>query len=557
MVDAVPAFESITSLSARMRAGRLSPVGCVEALLARIDALDGRLHSFIRLLPERALAQAHAAESALKSGAELGMLYGIPYAAKDLFDVKGVPTTAGTRFGYGRMVQQGNSGSLFRDNLPNSSNTVFLALTHNCASGGGAVNFASITLRENTQSQVAITWNGSNQAIEIRSGGSGGTLVATYPTAFSAGQWNHWQVKLVIHNTAGEVHIRKNGDTADTFVATGINTRGGTTNNFINGISFSKDAGIGNLTSWDDLLMYDNSGAAPNDWVGDIRSYALLPTANTAQKDFVSNPSTFNVLTTTGSTGSRVANALYVSAAFVPGLDGPLTKVTLKLLANMTGNLNACLYDNTNLGNAGNVLATGTAVNNPVTGLVDITFPTPATVLPATNYRIGLLADAGFSTDGAGGDPNWFSKAGVTYAGGFPANPSGMSAFTNMFFLQGTVANPANYSSVNEQTPNSDTSFVYSSTVGATDIYAMADLPTTPLNIVMLQASVIMRKSDTATRFGQMVFKSGGTTDLSPSVVQGTSYGGLLKMYPLDPNTGALWTTAAVNALQLGMKVSA
>ena len=97
MVDAVPAFESITSLSARMRAGRLSPVACVEALLARIDALDGRLHSFIRLLPERALAQAHAAESALKSGAELGMLHGIPYAAKDLFDVKGVPTTAGTR----------------------------------------------------------------------------------------------------------------------------------------------------------------------------------------------------------------------------------------------------------------------------------------------------------------------------------------------------------------------------------------------------------------------------------------------------------------------------
>jgi aspartyl-tRNA(Asn)/glutamyl-tRNA(Gln) amidotransferase subunit A len=97
MADAVPAFESITSLSARMRAGRLSPVTCVEAFLGRIDALDGRLHAFLRLLPERALAQAHAAESALKSGAELGMLSGIAYAAKDLFDVKGVPTTAGTR----------------------------------------------------------------------------------------------------------------------------------------------------------------------------------------------------------------------------------------------------------------------------------------------------------------------------------------------------------------------------------------------------------------------------------------------------------------------------
>jgi aspartyl-tRNA(Asn)/glutamyl-tRNA(Gln) amidotransferase subunit A len=65
--------------------------------LARIAALDERLHAFIRVMPERALAQAQAAESALKSGAELGFLHGIPYAAKDLFDVKGVPTTAGTR----------------------------------------------------------------------------------------------------------------------------------------------------------------------------------------------------------------------------------------------------------------------------------------------------------------------------------------------------------------------------------------------------------------------------------------------------------------------------
>jgi aspartyl-tRNA(Asn)/glutamyl-tRNA(Gln) amidotransferase subunit A len=90
-------LEPITSLAARFRAGQLSPVTCAEALLSRIAALDERLHAFIRLMPERALAQAQAAESALKSGADPGPLLGIPYAAKDLFDVKGVPTTAGTR----------------------------------------------------------------------------------------------------------------------------------------------------------------------------------------------------------------------------------------------------------------------------------------------------------------------------------------------------------------------------------------------------------------------------------------------------------------------------
>jgi len=96
MANPAPAFESITSLSAKIRAGELSPVTLAEAMLERIRALDG-LRSFIRVTPERALAQARAAESAWKSGAELSPLHGIPYAAKDLFDVKGLPTMAGTR----------------------------------------------------------------------------------------------------------------------------------------------------------------------------------------------------------------------------------------------------------------------------------------------------------------------------------------------------------------------------------------------------------------------------------------------------------------------------
>ena len=96
MSDTEAAFESIASLSARIGSGRLSPVKYTEELLGRIAALDERLRSFIRIMPERALAQARAAESAMKSGAGLGILHGIPYAAKDLFDVKGTPTTAGT-----------------------------------------------------------------------------------------------------------------------------------------------------------------------------------------------------------------------------------------------------------------------------------------------------------------------------------------------------------------------------------------------------------------------------------------------------------------------------
>lgn len=96
MSDSTLAYESISSLSSRIATGSTSPVKVAEELLSRIDALDGKLHAFIRIMPEQALAQARAAEQAKKNGANPGPLNGIPYAAKDLFDVKGVPTTAGT-----------------------------------------------------------------------------------------------------------------------------------------------------------------------------------------------------------------------------------------------------------------------------------------------------------------------------------------------------------------------------------------------------------------------------------------------------------------------------
>ena len=90
-------FQSLTELSRRLREGELGPVALTEHFLGRIEALDDRLHAFRLVLPDRALAQARAAETALRAGIDLGPLHGIPYAAKDLFDVKGVPTTAGTR----------------------------------------------------------------------------------------------------------------------------------------------------------------------------------------------------------------------------------------------------------------------------------------------------------------------------------------------------------------------------------------------------------------------------------------------------------------------------
>src|SRR6185295_14788988 len=134
MTNTAIAFESIGSLADRIGSGRLSPVTVAEELLQRIEAIDGRLRSFIRVTPERALAQARAAESALKGGAALGILHGIPYAAKDLFDVKGFPMTAGTRLLAKRIAAQDSTAV----HKLESAGMVLLGKTHTVQFAYGA-----------------------------------------------------------------------------------------------------------------------------------------------------------------------------------------------------------------------------------------------------------------------------------------------------------------------------------------------------------------------------------------------------------------------------------
>jgi aspartyl-tRNA(Asn)/glutamyl-tRNA(Gln) amidotransferase subunit A len=85
----------IAELGRRYRARELSPVDVATAHLARIDRLDKRLNSYITLTPDRALADARAAEIAWQRG-DAGPLAGVPIAYKDLYATRGVRTTAGS-----------------------------------------------------------------------------------------------------------------------------------------------------------------------------------------------------------------------------------------------------------------------------------------------------------------------------------------------------------------------------------------------------------------------------------------------------------------------------
>ena len=88
-----PAFLTIAELGRLFDQRELSPVEVTRSLLDRIAAHDGKLHSFIRVTPEVALAEAQAAERELMAGRRRGPLHGIPYALKDIVETAGIATT--------------------------------------------------------------------------------------------------------------------------------------------------------------------------------------------------------------------------------------------------------------------------------------------------------------------------------------------------------------------------------------------------------------------------------------------------------------------------------
>ena len=88
-------YLSAGQLSRLIQKKELSPVEVVEAHLARIDALEPTLNSFITLLPDQALAAARQAEQDIQAGQYRGPLHGIPLGLKDMIYVKGVRNTSG------------------------------------------------------------------------------------------------------------------------------------------------------------------------------------------------------------------------------------------------------------------------------------------------------------------------------------------------------------------------------------------------------------------------------------------------------------------------------
>jgi len=88
---------SAVEIMRAVTAGRMSALSVTEAALARIARHDPILNSFTDVTADRARAKARAVDAAVAAGQNAGPLAGVPFAVKNLFDVRGLPTRAGSK----------------------------------------------------------------------------------------------------------------------------------------------------------------------------------------------------------------------------------------------------------------------------------------------------------------------------------------------------------------------------------------------------------------------------------------------------------------------------
>jgi Asp-tRNA(Asn)/Glu-tRNA(Gln) amidotransferase A subunit family amidase len=113
-IDADPADLSIVAAGRALRDGSLTSLALTRAVLARIAERDSDYRSVYAVLDERAIADARQADADLANGIDRGPLHGIPVGIKDMIDVAGVATTAGSK---GRKDNVPGSNAVIVDRL--------------------------------------------------------------------------------------------------------------------------------------------------------------------------------------------------------------------------------------------------------------------------------------------------------------------------------------------------------------------------------------------------------------------------------------------------------
>ena len=412
----------------------------------------------------------------------------------------------------------------------------------------------SLTLQDVAANQVTVQWIGDG-SIVVRTGGTSGTALMTLPNAFLLNTWDSWQFKIVINATTGSVEIRKNALSTPVIDLTGVNTRGGSSNNTCDRFLF----GISTAVTFvlDDLWFNSDNGASPTTWPGDVRC-VTLPVASQSQAQFLPSPNNYFVqnssaTTTVSSTlTSDTVRAIHITA----NASGTLVSCSINLNASATGHVRMGLYDATGVGGgAGTLLATSAVITNPAAGVNTFSVTSGPDLSFGTGYWVALQSDVSLIALGSSGIT--VDSLVAAYSGGLPAAMTGFT-FATVSGLNSMGINilPDNSFLVSEAIDDGDVTFVHSDQPGNEDIYGVTAMPVTPAAILGVSPFVCWKRSDTGPRTSALSVAANGSIDTIEvnNVTPSLSYIYTQKFMPLDP-TGAGWTVTSINGMQIGVTV--
>lgn len=97
MTDPLSATASAAEIATAVKAGQVKARSVAEAALARIEKHNGMLGAFTDVTAMRAIDAAELVDGKIANGLDPGPLAGVPYAVKNLFDIKNVVTRAGSK----------------------------------------------------------------------------------------------------------------------------------------------------------------------------------------------------------------------------------------------------------------------------------------------------------------------------------------------------------------------------------------------------------------------------------------------------------------------------
>src|SRR5580765_4456003 len=154
-------------------------------------------------------------------------------------------------------------------------NTLFVNFNILHTQGGGSR--MGFVLKDGANNQVGF-WSEGGTFV-VTAGDIATTVLATAPAGLCPLTVAcHLQVKIVIHPTAGSVEVRRFGAATATWLVTGLNTRNGSANSYATRIRFKSNSADG--VYMDDLYWHDDTGLAPNTFMGDVRCMHYSPNAD-------------------------------------------------------------------------------------------------------------------------------------------------------------------------------------------------------------------------------------------------------------------------------------